>query len=39
VDGCPLTLREKMIEWDIPDSKGKSIEEHRKMKKIDRCIE
>jgi len=29
IDGCPITPREKTIEWDIEDPKGKGIEEYR----------
>ena len=33
VNGCPLTPKEKTIEWNIPDPKGKSIEDYRKVRK------
>ena len=32
IDGCPVTPREKTIEWNIEDPKGKSIEEYRKAR-------
>lgn len=32
IDGCPLTPREKTIEWDIPDPKGKDIAYFREVR-------
>lgn len=32
IDGCPVTPREKTIEWNIENPKGKSIEEYRKAR-------
>ena len=34
IDGCPVTPREKTIEWNIEDPKGKSIEEYRKARDV-----
>ena len=33
-DECPITPREKTIKWDIPDPKGKGIEEFRKIREL-----
>jgi len=43
INGCPVTPREKTIEWNIEDPKGKSIEEYREvrdriMKNIEKLI-
>ena len=32
VDGCPLTPREKTIEWKIEDPKGKSLDKYREVR-------
>lgn len=32
--GCPLTPREKTIEWDIPDPKGKGIDTFREVREL-----
>ncbi len=32
IDGCPLTPREKTIEWNIPDPKGKEIAYFREVR-------
>jgi arsenate reductase len=32
MDVCPVTPKEKTIEWNIEDPKGKSIEEYRKIR-------
>jgi len=34
IGGCPVTPREKTIEWNIEDPKGKSIEEYRKARDV-----
>jgi len=44
MNGCPVTPKEKTIEWNIPDPKGKDIDEYRKVrdeirKRIERLIE
>ena len=44
IDGCPVTPRERTIEWNIEDPKGKSIEEYRKARdmikqKVKKLIE
>lgn len=31
---CPITSKEKTIKWDIPDPKGKDIEEFRRVSNI-----
>jgi protein-tyrosine-phosphatase len=31
---CPAVLTKKIIEWDIPDPKGKSIELYREIRDI-----
>jgi len=37
IDGCPVTPKEKTIEWNIPDPKGKDIEEYRKVRDKIKC--
>lgn len=32
IDGCPLTPKEKTIQWDIADPKGKGIEAYRRAR-------
>jgi arsenate reductase len=32
VDDCPLTPREKTIEWTIEDPKGKSLDSYREVR-------
>ena len=32
INGCPLTPRNKTIEWEIEDPKGKNIEFYRKVR-------
>lgn len=40
IDGCPLTPREKTIEWDIEDPHGKAIEVYRRVRdEIRRHVE
>jgi len=34
IDGCPVTPREKTMEWGIEDPEGKSIEEYRKTREM-----
>jgi protein-tyrosine-phosphatase len=31
---CPAILAKKIIEWDIPDPKGKSIEFYREVRDL-----
>ena len=30
--GCPLTPKEKTMEWNIPDPKGKKAEAYRRVR-------
>ncbi|MEM0492428.1 MAG: arsenate reductase ArsC [Candidatus Thermoplasmatota archaeon] len=32
MDGCPVTPRDKTIEWRVEDPKGKTIDEYRKIR-------
>ena len=32
IDCCPITPKEKTIEWDIEDPKGKTIEKYRDIR-------
>ncbi len=32
IDGCPITPRNKTIEWDIEDPKGKTSEVYRRIR-------
>ena len=32
IDRCPITPKEKTIEWDIEDPKGKTIEKYRDIR-------
>jgi arsenate reductase len=34
IDGCPITQREKTIEWSIGDPKGKSIQKYREIRDL-----
>lgn len=44
IDACPITPKEKTIEWDIEDPKGKEIEKFREVRdtikaKVEKLIE
>ncbi len=32
IDACPITPKEKTIEWNIPDPKGKGVKEYRRVR-------
>ena len=32
IDGCPIISREKTLEWNIEDPKGKSINKYREIR-------
>ena len=32
IDGCPITSRDKTIEWNIEDPKGKSVDKYREIR-------
>jgi len=34
IDGCPITPRERTIEWNIEDPKGKSIRKYREVRDV-----
>jgi len=44
IDACPITPREKTLEWNIEDPKGKSVEKYREIRDkirthVDQLIE
>ncbi len=34
IDGCPITPKNKTIEWDVKDPKGKDIDVYRKIRDL-----